>query len=393
MKHNLLMRILIACLCAVLMVSSAYAEKIVDIGNEGYERLVWWDTLPDGRLLFAGNRSAKERNDQDQAWLVCLNQDRTVSWEYLDETVGTLGFYHAHALPDGTIGVWFWQTGEKEDTISNQSLRFFTQDGKPTGKEVVLTSDEYVTINNVTPSYLVKNHQTETESWSEMIDWDGNVITRFGGEGGMHHPYCMIEEEDRLILFGSRWTDETNDNITRIDLQGNVIWKKTIPSPWQDDIKPDIGYPVKTEENGYLVVQYAAFSRLDTNRLSMRTALTKLDRDGNVIWTKPVDEEEYMRFCEMMVYDGKTVLVYEQPVQQPAWKFRWFDEDGNELGITELKLDELLASAEDAKKNLAIEDLQLVPMKDGLWGIASVFDGKEYDDAIRNEVLVKVPEV
>ena len=83
---------------------------------------------------------------------------------------------------------------------------------------------------------------------------------------------------------------------------------ESTPSPWQDDIEPDIGYPVKTEENGYLVVQYAAFSRLDTNRLSMRTALTKLDRDGNVIWTKPVDEEEYMRFCEMMVYDGKTVL-------------------------------------------------------------------------------------
>ena len=394
MKRNLWMRILTACLCAVLMVCSAYADTIVDIGKEGYERLVWWDTLPDGRLLFAGNRSAKEQDDQDQAWLVCLNQDCTVSWEYLDETVGTVGFYHAHVLSDGTIGVWFWQTGQNEDTISRQSLKFFTQDGKPTGKEIVLTSDEYVTINNVTPSYLVRNHQTEKESWSDMIDWDGNVITRFGGEGGMHHPYCMIEEEDGLVLFGSRWTDETNDNITKTDLQGNVIWKKTIPSPWQDDIETDIDYPVKTEDNGYLVVQYSAYSRPDTNRISTRTALTKLDRDGNVIWIKPVDEEEYMRFCEMTVYDGKTVLVYEQPIQQSTWRFRWFDENGNELGKTELIPDDLLAFFEGAEqKEFAIEGLQLVPMKDGLWGIGSVFDGKEYDDAVRNEVLVKVPEV
>ena len=68
MKRNLWMRILTACLCAVLMVCSAYADTIVDIGKEGYERLVWWDTLPDGRLLFAGNRSATEQDDQDIPW-------------------------------------------------------------------------------------------------------------------------------------------------------------------------------------------------------------------------------------------------------------------------------------------------------------------------------------
>ena len=398
MKRNLWMRILTACLCAVLMVCSAYADTIVDIGKEGYERLVWWDTLQDGRLLFAGNRSAKEQDDQDQAWLVCLNQDCTVSWEYLDETVGTVGFYHAHVLPDGTIGVWFWQTGENEDTISRQSLKFFTQDGKPTGKEVVLTSDEYVTINNVTPSYLVRNHQTEKESWSDMIDWDGNVITRFGGEGGMHHPYCMIEEEDGLILFGSRWTDETKDNITRTDLQGNVIWKKTIPSPWQDDIEPEIDCPVRTEDSGYLIVQYNYINQPETNGRSMRTAITKLDRDGNVIWTKPVDEEESMWFYGMTMYNGKTVLVYEQPAyngtQRYVWRFHWFDEGGNELGKTEMMPDDLLAFFEDPEqKNLVIEGIQLVPMKDELWGIASVFEGEEYGYATRNDVLIKVPEV
>lgn len=401
MKHHLLMRILTACLCAVLTVSSVYAEEIADIGTtdyECYERLARWDTLPDGRLLFAGNRSAEARDDKDQPWIVCLNEDRTVSWEYLDDTVGTTGFYHAHVLQDGTIGVWFWQMFDNEDIPSIQSLRFFTQDGKPTGKEVVLNTDEYVTINNVTSSYLVRNHYTETERWSDMIDWDGNVIARFGGKGAMSHPYCMIEEEDGLILFGSGWTDDTNDNITKTDLQGNVIWKKTISSPWRDDIVPDIDSPVKTEDDGYLVVQHVYFTLPDTGGLGVQTALTKLDRDGNTIWIKPVDEEECMRYTEMKVYDGKTVLVYVLPEnagkQQSVWKFHWFDGKGNELGITELKPEDLPVSSTDAgQEKITIEGFQLVPMKDGLWGVASVFKGEKQAGSKGNDILVKVPEL
>ena len=100
----------------------------------------------------------------------------------------------------------------------------------------------------------------------------------------------------------------------------------------------------------------------------------------------------------MKVYDGKTVLVYVLPEnagkQQSVWKFHWFDGKGNELGITELKPEDLPVSSTDAgQEKITIEGFQLVPMKDGLWGVASVFKGEKQAGSKGNDILVKVPEL
>ena len=49
-------RILTICLCVAMLLSCALAEDSVNLGSEGCDHLKYVCTLPDGRLVFCGNR-------------------------------------------------------------------------------------------------------------------------------------------------------------------------------------------------------------------------------------------------------------------------------------------------------------------------------------------------
>ena len=172
-----MIRILLLCLCAMLAAGCACAEdiEIVNLGGARNLNLHYGTTLADGRILLAG-----AANDPGKIeclpTLLCLNRDRTVSWEFTDEAFGSGEFTHASELSDGTIAAVYTRWGA-DNFACAQGIRFFTPDGKPTGKETVISETDSVPVDFAAKSrLLVAVFEDDDIAGWRMIDMDGNEI-------------------------------------------------------------------------------------------------------------------------------------------------------------------------------------------------------------------------
>ena len=80
-KLRCLRRILLLCLCAVLLTGSALAEDVADISGEGFDCMYYKCTLPDGRVILTGCKGTVGNYIDSRARILCLNPDMTVSWD------------------------------------------------------------------------------------------------------------------------------------------------------------------------------------------------------------------------------------------------------------------------------------------------------------------------
>ena len=178
-KHCLWMKgILALCLCVALLAGTACAEEVHIICSGKSDYLNYDGTLPDGRVLLTGGKDLSDTVYYRGAWVLCLNPDRTVSWEIVDEAYCEVRA--AAILPDGTIGVVFEnrQMMDREDRIT---IRFYTPDGKATGRELELSTENV--IYEVNASWLMAYRWKAEERMDETVlfDWDGNELLRYDG--------------------------------------------------------------------------------------------------------------------------------------------------------------------------------------------------------------------
>ena len=75
--------VLALCLCLALIAGSACAEDLAELSCGKMDFLLYQCTLQDGRLLLGGGTD-RDENSGLAAWIMCLNTDRTVSWEYVE---------------------------------------------------------------------------------------------------------------------------------------------------------------------------------------------------------------------------------------------------------------------------------------------------------------------
>ena len=75
---EIIRRALLLCLCAVLAMGCACAEKTegVNLSTDRRYALNYGTTLSDGRILLVGSREVPGDN-AGSAWLLCLNPDRS----------------------------------------------------------------------------------------------------------------------------------------------------------------------------------------------------------------------------------------------------------------------------------------------------------------------------
>ena len=230
-RKGIIRRALLLCLCVMLAVGCACAEKTegVNLGKSGKNSLVYGTTLSDGRILLVGTRQAPGQ-DAGSGWLLCLNPDRTVSWEYTGDAADDECFDAAAELEDGTIGLMFGHTVEHEGTYKYEyALRFFTTDGKPTGKEVSIPfRGDGMIIRSATKSRLQmicttilteagENQYRSVRDDSYLIDWDGNEAAYLERFDLSYSNSDMIEEADAI----EKAVDEVlNDGYRTVDIAG-----------------------------------------------------------------------------------------------------------------------------------------------------------------------------
>ena len=82
--------ILIVILLGISVTFCAASDQpgaLVELSCGKVEYLNYQCTLPDGRLLLTGG-TRRDECGGDAAWIMCLNTDRTVSWEYISRKDG-----------------------------------------------------------------------------------------------------------------------------------------------------------------------------------------------------------------------------------------------------------------------------------------------------------------
>ncbi len=397
-----MIRILLLCLCTAMLAGTAGAEEMVDINEYAFSDVIYQDTLADGRVLLAGSG---DPSGMPRPRLLCLNTNRTVSWEYLDETAGR--YIGAAVLADGRIGAVLWEDGEEQDT--GFILQFFTQTGLRAGEEIRIPVPVDAYYNNLTANRLLFEEQGDDGKYY-LYDWDGHEIAVLREPGMMFTFRNMIEEEDGLVLFGvagagNKYLSYTPE-IVKTDMQGGTIWKQVPDRIWPKTFELGFMYVIPAEDGGYLAIRSELQKEGKNGTAVYRSALEKLNRSGESLWRKTEGLEDETGACRGLVRFGGKIAAFfhtgdtepDETVQDAPLLFRWFDESGKPLGTTTLNIGledfERLGQYTDADSIVDVRyDYHLVPMPDGLWATASLLVSGADGDAASDLLLVKVPEL
>ena len=405
-------RFLALCLCAALLCGAACAEEIHVVSTGAWDYLDYWFTLPDGRMVLTGTKTEVTDNYTSRGWVLCMNPDRTVSWEIVDEE-----YYEVRAaaiLPDGTIGVVFEnrQMMDREDRIT---IRFYTPDGKATGRELELSTENV--IYEVNASWLMAYRWKPEERMDEtiLIDWGGNELLRYDGLILPDGYGVAVGNTDELVLYGQDTMENSHAKILKLDgLTDSVLWETTLDWQLSDTEGSTIDSCVRTDDGGYLAMVGEARPETDENGNRWTSFLVKLDKEGRVLWTSREIFEKYKILGSRMYFlNGKLLLSCASetggdPGSIAPWVFLWLDGDGNELGMTEVELkaedlphlSQYVGPAGDGTYWEPFADvLEMIPMADGLWalgqGDVDLMDGEKFLQTLpeaSETFLVKIPE-
>ncbi len=116
---------LLAIITFMMPLTSIAEEDLVELDSEQREWLEYRCSLPDGGLILTGGMRLYEAGKETGSYVLCLNTDRTVRWEYTDrEKNGYTSAEEATVLADGTIAVVVWDYPRKI------AVNFFHASGK-----------------------------------------------------------------------------------------------------------------------------------------------------------------------------------------------------------------------------------------------------------------------
>lgn len=372
-------RAMAVCLIVALAACTACAEDLVELSCGRVEFLNYQCTMPDGRLLLTGGTRRAESGG-DAAWIMCLNTDRSVSWEYISRKDGYTAADYAAVLPDGTAAVVMENYPEK------RAVMFFTPDGKKARKKLNLKKKR----GNVCaagPSFIMfyDSDSDEPTDWrytTFLYDWTGKETGRYDGvilRGGYGF---MVSAGDEFLMYGQDTMFNSRAMIQKLDgPQGNVVWETVLDRQEPGTDTAVLDYVLKTADGGYIAWLREGKPGEADSPYVWTHSMVKFDAEGHVEWIR--GKELNGLHGKMLEYGGKIGIMYEESSRIDASRtIHWYNTDGTELGTTELKLDPkeftvlrdyLEPEEAGEQKTSFVDQLQFIPMEDGLWAMATCF--------------------
>ena len=419
-KSCLLMKTILAlCLCLALLAGTACAEEIREISTgKNWDYLSYSGTLPDGRILLTGAKQLEETSYEMRAWLLCLNPDRTVSWEFVDTEDN--GYYETRAaavLPDGTVAAVFENRQMGDENRPDQvTVKFFTPDGQPTGKVFDIPS-EYV-VFRAGPSWMMAYRWKENEWMNEtaVFNWNGDVLLRYDGLIMPGAYGWMPSNSDEMVFFGHDTEENGHAKIMKLDgLTDTVLWENTLDWQLPDTKEARMVSGIRTEDGGYAAMLQDGNYETQEGFTIWRDFLVKFDAEGRVQWIHRESFEKDNLYV-LWVFPGSNgrIGVLCEPESDEIYSgivpltFLWFDLDGNKLGTTEWLPDpdefpvmkpHLDPEGTGNVRLPAISLYEPFVMEDGLWALADCYavewvEGEYIGSCSESQelVLVKIPE-
>ena len=202
--------------------------------------------------------------------------------------------------------------------------------------------------------------------------------------------------------------------IAKVDSRGSMLWETELPAAWPQTSLPLNETVMQTEDGGYLVFEQMRAPSHRHGLYDFRSALVKLDAEGNVLWTSMNGFEDSLGMAKgAALADGKGAAClfsyHENEMSERMDNPRtviWFDEDGKSLGSAEMNLTpqdfahlngyiQAKPGREEWTPMLYAEEI--IPMEDGLWMLANVALVKNPDIPVAvgesyDAVMIRLPE-
>ena len=398
---NGIKKYLAVCICLLLLGSCAIAEVITDFSGPGYDALQYACILPDGRMIFTGYRSVEGNYQESRARLLCLNPDKTVSWEYFDPSEGKCGYGAALVREDGRLAVVF--SNSPYQTLTERKIKYFTVEGEPLENTVDIFREDSL-LNAVYPSFLqITVIPGDAEVFYRyFLDWDGNELFKIASNEEITIEKSF-EAEDGVVLMGCEPTWPSNAKIMKLDLKGNILWETVLPTHLEHLPDARLEYCTQTSDGGYLALYFESAGLESDGKTPERyQALVKFNRDGRMLWMNHdcFPQGEFKQCKGLYEYDGKYVM--ELNTTQKSFSidhprvFLWFDEEGHEFGRTELKINQEDLNIQADQEKIENVGGSFATFPDGLWMLRDILiendnHMKEMDS--RDVVLFKIPEL
>jgi len=407
-------------LCLTPLIGIASEESLVELDSEQREWLEYRCTLPDGGLILTGGMRLYGAGKETGSYVLCMNADRTVRWEYTDrEKNGYTSAEEATVLSDGTIAVVVWDYPQKI------AVKFFTPQGKRARKKLDLTRKcgARGQLFDITPSFFMKTEYlgniTDPEDFryeTTLYNWKGKEITRYSGEVVYGGYGFSIKGSEELVTFGQDTVYNSHAKITKIDWSQSIVLWETVLDYQQPETESAALYNItETEGNGYTGWLREAKPAKDSDEYVFTYYLVRFDTEGRLLWIR--DTKSLYRnglLTNLFFCNGYLVMQCESE-ENESWskgepiRFLWTDLNGTELGTTELTLrpenfrlmQDRQAPEEKGKYQYPVLGIdRMIQMEDGLWAFATLYiaEKQDGDDRIlyppddHEYVLIRIPE-
>ena len=405
---KMIRRALALCLGLVLLAGAACAENMTVLSSGEEDWLNYECTLPDGRILLTGDKMENGRDGNFVPWIVCLNADRTMSWELIDwQQEGSAAAGRAAVLEDGTIAVNFG-----EHTVS-EVIKFYTPDGDQAKPDLVLSPTAIVEAAEA--NYLMLSGAEEGSEATIVVDYEGKELFRYNGVGLPDGYGSKVKGEADPVLYGSDAAMDGKAKLVKLNgMENKALWETVLDYQLPDTDTAALCEVVKTTDGGYAGwLRESSFTQGEHGYEDV-DILVKFDAEGKVRWMNSESfKKDGQHIGKVFAFNGKIAVLCESGedddynMNKPRI-IRWFGDEGTERGTTELKLNpedlpamkEFLASEDPGTtRTPSAYDVQLIPMEDGAWALVSCGvwenEGEENADSIFEShelVLVKVEE-
>ncbi len=411
--------ILLTMILFMVPLSGTAEESLVELDSEQKEWLEYRCSLPDGGLILTGGMRLYGAGKETGSYVLCLNADRTVRWEYTDrEKNGYTSAEEATVLSDGTIAIVVWDYPRKI------AVKFFTPQGKRARKKLDLTRicGARGQVADITPSFIIKREflgsvtDQDFRYETTLYNWKGKEITRYDGDvvyGGIGF---LIKGSEDLVTFGQDTVYNSHAKFTKTDWsQGSVLWDTMLDYQRPETDNAVLQNVVGTEDGGYIGFLREGKLLADGNGYGYTHYLVRFDAEGCLLWIRDIDSlYRNGPFANLFSYNGYIVMQIESEDNE-SWskgepiRFHWLDMNGTELGTTELALRpenfRLMQDRQGSEEKsvyqypvLGID--QIIQMKDGLWAFATLYiaEKQDGDDRIlyppddHEYVMIRIPE-
>ena len=249
------------------------------------ENIIWQKTLggsdddraysiqqtKDGGYVVAGYSSSNDGDvkseNQAYCWIVKLDQNGNIIWQ---NKIGDLIYGQSikQTTDGGYIIVGDSPTNDfgivKLDSNGNVSWqKSFGGKSRGAAYSVQQTTDGGYVVAGYTYSNDISftNNQGSADYWIVKLDASGNMIWQktFGGADSEHAYNIQQTADGGYIVAGETWSADGNDFhriinywIIKLDINGNIIWQKTLGGSGYDE-----AYSIKqTRDGGYIIAGY-----------------------------------------------------------------------------------------------------------------------------------------